>query len=215
MCHAVPDPASSISMNLIKKNTVIIKRVTRRKVRDDYHVYQDASLILVYVIDTAVDLAASVHLKGNHASATIIGIVTGKASDSIHINTLQHHAAPNTTSNLLIKSVLLDASSLRYEGSIVVDNVAQKTNAYQRNENLLLGDRSTAVSSPALEILANDVRCTHGAVVKTLDENELWYLASRGIDYASGRIMIADGFLKSTLNDICLTPKQYKTIFPS
>lgn len=187
----------------------------QRTLHDDYHVYQDASLTLVYVIDTSTELTTTVHLKGDHASATIIGIVTGNARNAMSINTLQHHAAPNTTSNLLIKSVLLDASSLRYEGSIVVDKVAQKTDAYQRNENLLLGARASAVSSPALEILANDVRCTHGAVVKTVDENELWYLSSRGIDYARGRIMIADGFLKSTVNDICLTPKQYKTIFPS
>lgn len=199
----------------ISNNQLIIKKISRSSVREEYVVRERATLTLIYVIDTNVDLTTSVHLKGDHASATIIGIVTGKASDATSINTLQHHAAPNTTSNLLIKSVLLDASSLRYEGSIVVDKVAQKTDAYQRNENLLLGSQATATSSPALEILANDVRCTHGAVVKTVDENELWYLASRGIDSARGRTMIADGFLKSAFDAICLTPKQFKTIFPS
>lgn len=199
----------------IWRDQLIIKKVSRDSLHEEYIVQKNAVLTLIYVITTSVDLTTLVHLKGEHAKAIIIGIVRGKASDSIQINTLQHHAVSNTTSNLLIKSVLLDASSLRYEGSIVVDKVAQKTDAYQRNENLLLGARATAVSSPALEIFANDVRCTHGAVVKTVDENELWYLSSRGIDYARGRIMIADGFLKSTVNDICLTPTQYKMIFPS
>ena len=118
------------------------------------------------------------------------------------MHTLQHHKAPDTTSNLLVKSVLSGSSEIFYEGSILVDLCAQKTDAYQRNENLLLDEHTHATSSPALEILANDVRCTHGAVVKTLDENELWYLATRGIDRKTGRDMIASGFLASALDRI-------------
>lgn len=199
----------------IAKNQLVIKKITRSLVRDDFVVHKDASLTMVYVIDRSVDLRATVHLSGECASATIIGLVIGKMNDVIHINTLQHHEAPNTKSNLMVKSVLSDSSALRYEGSIVVDRVAQKTDAYQRNENLLLGDGATAISEPALEILANDVCCTHGAIVKTIDEHELWYLVSRGIDSVSGRDMIADGFLKSAISPLCLTPKQYNRIFPS
>ncbi|HLD24596.1 MAG TPA: SufD family Fe-S cluster assembly protein [Patescibacteria group bacterium] len=195
----------------------IINKIIRGKTKEEYRVQKNETLTLVYLVNSNdyIEIKSSVHLVGDGAKATIIGIVTGGARSIIQINTLQHHAASNTTSNLLIKSVLSDASSLKYFGSIVVDKQAQRTDAYQRNENLLLGTRSTATSSPVLEILANDVRCTHGAVVKTVDENELWYITSRGIDSARGRAMIADGFLKSALNDICLTPKQYKKIFPS
>ena len=149
-----------------------------------------------------MEVSPAVHLAGRGASATIIGLITGSKHGKIRMHTLQHHKAPDTTSNLLVKSVLSDASEIFYDGSILVDLCAQKTDAYQRNENLLLDEHTHATSSPALEILANDVRCTHGAVVKTLDENELWYLATRGIDRDMGRDMIATGFLESALDRI-------------
>lgn len=188
-------------MKSIKKNSLIIERVTRGEIHDDYMVYANSSLTLVYIVTGEKDISLSpkVHLVGSGASATIIGLVSGSHKSNIHIDTLQHHKSPRTTSNLLVKSVLRDESTCFYTGSILVDKTAQKTDAYQRNENLLLDEHSRASSSPALEILANDVRCTHGAVVKTLDDNEMWYLESRGIDRRNARDMIAAGFLASAL----------------
>lgn len=191
-------------MKNITKNTVVIETVTEGMAHWEYSVGKNAVLTLVFFISAKKDteVIPSVHLVGNGSSATVIGIIRGGASAGIHIQTLQHHKAPNTTSNLLVKSVLEDQSICDYKGSIIVDKPAQKTDAYQRNENLLIGVGSSATSSPALEILANDVRCTHGAVVKTLDEQEVWYLASRGIDRNTSRDMIAEGFLQSALTRI-------------
>ena len=188
-------------MKTVTQNTVIVKKVSQGIVREAYSVGENTRLTLVYVVDGVADMEVSpaVHLAGRGASATIIGLITGSKHGKIGMHTLQHHQAPNTTSNLLVKSVLSGSSEIFYEGSILVDLCAQKTDAYQRNENLLLDEHTHATSSPALEILANDVRCTHGAVVKTLDENELWYLATRGIDRDMGRDMIASGFLASAL----------------
>ncbi len=191
-------------MKTITGHSVVVKKVAGGTVSESYAVGKNAQLILVYVVDgsTDTDISPSVHLVGVGASATIISLISGSAHGKIRVHTLQHHVASGTTSDLLVKSVLRGHSEALYDGSIRVDASAQKTDAYQRNENLLLDEHTHATSSPALEILANDVRCTHGAVVKTLDENELWYLCSRGIDRDTGRDMIASGFLKSALTRI-------------
>ena len=190
--------------NTITKDTVILKHVTHGDETWEYDVEENATLLLVFRVDTStsVTLVPTVRLIGKNARATVLGMITGAGVSRIHIKTLQHHIAPQTTSDLLIKSVLSGASSSVYEGSISVDPKAQKTDAYQRNENLLMSAGARAVSSPALEILANDVRCTHGAVVKTIDSGELWYLRSRGIDLDRARGMIAEGFLLSTIDRI-------------
>lgn len=189
---------------VITKNTVVVKHVTAGVETWEYDVGSDTSLLLVFRVDTTdtVTLVPTIRLVGTNARATVLGMITGSKTANIHIRTLQHHIAPQTTSDLLIKSVLSGESSSKYEGSITVDRVAQKTDAYQRNENLLVSSGARAVSSPALEILANDVRCTHGAVVKTIDSAEMWYLESRGIDRMRARNMISEGFLFSTLERI-------------
>jgi len=191
-------------MKSVKTNTLIVRTIESGTIREDYKVAASAHLTLVYFVVSSgeIDLTPSVHLVGDGSSATVVGLVKGTKSAKIQIHTLQHHQAPRTTSNLLIKSVLSDKSECIYDGGIRVDASAQKTDAYQRNENLLLDEHTKAVSSPALEILANDVRCTHGAVVKTLDENELWYLSTRGIHKDVSRSMIAEGFLQSAFSQI-------------
>lgn len=188
-------------MKTVDTNTIFVKKISSGKVADEYAVKANTKLTLVYVVSGSsdVELTPAVHLMGAYSEATVVGLITGLGNACINVDTLQHHHAPNTTSNLLIKSVLTDTSVCFYTGTILVDASAQKTDAYQRNENLLLDAETKATSSPALEILANDVRCTHGAVVKTLDEQEMWYLASRGIDRKTGRDMIASGFLESAL----------------
>lgn len=194
-------------MKYIRKNDVVIRQVGDQDIHEEYSVGKSANLTLVLIACSTRDVAItlSVHLAGAGAHATVLGIVLGRKSGSVAIRTLQHHQSPNTTSNLLIKSVMTDMSSCVYEGSIIVDKPAQKTDAYQRNENLLLDDRAHATSKPALEILANDVRCTHGAVVKTLNRDELWYAATRGIGEESARRMITRGFLVSTFSTVADT----------
>ncbi len=140
-----------------------------------------------------------VRLVGKGAKATIIGLVIGTGDTQFSLHTLQLHEAPETTSDLLVKSILTDQAKFSYDGEIRVEKRAQKTNAYQRNENLLLSDNASARSDPSLEILANDVRCTHGATVGKISEDELWYLASRGISSRSGRKLITRGFLESAI----------------
>lgn len=191
-------------MKHITHDEIIIERISAGNFSEEYIVERDASLTLILFVTSAtgMSVAPSVRLHGSGAKAKILGVATGVGNAVIHIQTLQHHEAPNTESNLLIKSVMADASACIYEGSIVVDKNAQKTDAYQRNENLLLGDHAQATSKPALEIQANDVRCTHGALVKTFDTDELWYAATRGLDTETAKKLITVGFLTSTFIEL-------------
>ncbi len=191
-------------MKHILTDTVIIERIGVSGLEEEYLIEKDARLTLLLLSHVVgnVSVIPTVQLQGAGSNATILGVFYGTGKGVATIKTLQHHVAPNTTSNLLIKSVMRDESVCLYEGSIVVDKRAQKTDAYQRNENLLLGDNARATSKPALEILANDVRCTHGAVVKTLDPNEVWYAATRGIKGDDAQAMIMAGFLSSTFDGI-------------
>lgn len=191
-------------MKRITSDEIIIEHVEDKSVSQIYQVGKNVHLTLVYVIKAEGELSVepSVELAGEGASADILGVVYLFKSASVRMLTLQHHMAPNTTSNLLVKSVLTQEASFVYEGSIIVDKPAQKTDAYQRNENLLMDDHTRATSKPALEILANDVRCTHGAVVKTLDREQLWYAQNRGVDIYAARDLIGHGFLQSTLASV-------------
>lgn len=178
---------------------IIVSDITKSK--PEYIVKSGESLTLVL---TAIDLtkvhaAVTVRLVGRGANATIIGIVVGRKHADIQIHTLQKHEAPDTTSNLLVKSALSGRARCVIDGGIRVEKAAQKTNAYQRNENLLLSDKAYAESKPSLEIFANDVRCTHGATVGPVSEEVLWYLATRGVSRKKGESLLVAGFFRSAL----------------
>jgi len=133
------------------------------------------------------------------ASAEMLGLFFGNEDQFIDYHTSQEHMAPNTTSDLLYKGVLSDRARSVFSGMIRVHEGAQKTDAYQTNRNLLLSDDARADSIPNLEIGANDVRCSHGATVAPLDEDEIFYLQSRGIDRDEATKIIVDGFFEPIL----------------
>jgi Fe-S cluster assembly protein SufD len=116
--------------------------------------------------------------------------------------TLQTHAAPHTSSNLLYKNVLIDAAKTIFSGLIVVDPDAQKTDAYQSNRNLMLSDEAEAHSLPGLEIQANDVRCTHGATTSRVDADQQYYLQSRGIPATQAHELLVFGFFEEVLDKL-------------
>ena len=107
--------------------------------------------------------------------------------------TVLEHAAPDSRSRQLFKRVLTAEARAVFAGRIVVRKAAQQTDAFQLNSNLLLGSGS-AVSKPQLEIAADDVRCSHGATVGQLDEDQLFYLRSRGIPPETARVMLTNAF---------------------
>lgn len=192
-----------------------VETVRAAKKTYEYVVGRDARAIIVLLVSktsSTINLRVRLHKPG--ASAKIVGVVMGAGKDTVTLHTMQVHEAPDTTSDLLVKGVLDDEATLAYDGGIYVAPKAQKTNAYQRNENLLLAPTAHAKSKPALEILANDVRCTHGATVGTLSKEQLWYLASRGIGNEKGSALIVSGFVQSAFVGIAdtITEKLLKGI---
>ena len=167
----------------------------------EYYVSRNAHLTLVLLLHAAKELQADVCVRMAEvgSQADIVGFIVGTSESRYVLNTQQLHESAETRSNLLVRSVLYGSDAFFYRGSIRVDVGAQKTDAYQRNENLLLSPNAHTESKPMLEILANDVRCTHGATVSSIPKEELWYLESRGIPKHSGKKLITDGFLERSL----------------
>ncbi len=143
-----------------------------------------------------------INLKKSGANVQIIGIFIGKNNNRYTVNTVQHHKAPNTKSDLFIKTVLFDQSSLDFSGLIKIDKIAQNADAYQRNETLVMGNNVKVNTKPTLEILANNVRCTHGATIGKIDKSQLFYLRSRGLSQLSSERIIILGFLEGVLSKI-------------
>lgn len=135
------------------------------------------------------------HLDVEGIDLEIYGLFSGNATDDFKIHTVQHHAAPNSTSNLLIKGVFDGESKFHYTGLVKIDKGAQGSHAYQKNQNLLLSKHAFVESEPFLEIEANEVFCTHGSTTGKLNENDVYYVMSRGIERKQAEDMLVEGFL--------------------
>jgi Fe-S cluster assembly protein SufD len=143
-------------------------------------------------------------LAGPGAQAYVHGFLFGDSRQHFHLHTLQRHRVDHTTSDLLIKCCLRDRARSVYQGLIQVSEGAQRTDAYQANRNLLLSDQARADSIPGLEILANDVRCTHGATIGHVDPEQMYYLMARGLPRAQAERLIVEGFFAPVLDRIPL-----------
>ncbi len=145
-----------------------------------------------------------VHLVGPGASSHVNGVLFTRGRQHITYNTIQRHAAPHCNSDFLYKAVLQDRSRTVWRGMIKVDVGADKTDGYQRNDNLLLSDHARADSIPGLEILADDVRCTHGSTSGRVDDELIFYAQSRGFTRAEAIRMIVTGFFQQIFDRITI-----------
>ena len=138
-------------------------------------------------------------LQGEGASATLKGLNRLEGESQAHQHIHIEHQAPNAYSNQHFKTVLKDAAQSSFEGKIYVHKCAQQTLAYQLNNHLLLGEKAIANSKPNLEIFADDVKASHGATMTKLNDEELFYLKSRGLDAKSAGLMLEQGFCQEIL----------------
>jgi Fe-S cluster assembly protein SufD len=145
-------------------------------------------------------------LAGQGATSRVTGAYFADGSQHLDYDTFQEHIAPHTTSDFAFKGALRDQASTVWRGMIRVEPDAQKTNAYQENRNLLLSREAHADSIPGLEILANDVRCTHGATLGQVDREQLFYLMTRGLSRPEAERLIVRGFFQDVLDRIELEP---------
>jgi Fe-S cluster assembly protein SufD len=145
-------------------------------------------------------------LAGPGATSRVTGAYFADGEQHLDYDTFQEHIAPNTTSDFAFKGALRDHATAVWRGMIKVEKDAQKTNAYQESRALMLSPDAHAVPIPGLEILANDVRCTHGATVGRVDRDELFYAMARGISRGEAERLIVRGFFTDVLNRIELEP---------
>src|SRR5690242_10113433 len=141
-------------------------------------------------------------LAGPGATSRVTGAYFADGTQHLDYDTFQEHIAPNTTSDFAFKGALRDQASVVWRGMIRVEKDAQKTNAYQENRNLLLSPDAHADSIPGLEILANDVRCTHGATLGQVDRDQLFYLMARGLTRGEAERLIVRGFFQDVLDRV-------------
>jgi len=142
------------------------------------------------------------NLKGEHSSAFVNGIFSLDKNKHHEIRTTINHLTENTKSYQLIKSVLEDSSKAVYQGKIYVNSVAQKTDGYQLSKAILLNKDSEFNAKPELEIYADDVKCSHGSASGSLDEDSIFYLMSRGLNYNQARELLINGFLLDVVEKI-------------
>jgi Fe-S cluster assembly protein SufD len=141
-------------------------------------------------------------LVGEGSTGRMSGFYFVDGNQHLDQDTQQNHLAPHTTSDLLFKGGLIDRARSVWQGMIYVAPGAQKTDGYQANRNLILSDHARADSIPGLEILADDVRCTHGATISQLEEDPIFYLMSRGLPREEAERLVVDGFFSPIMERI-------------
>ncbi|HEV3417846.1 MAG TPA: Fe-S cluster assembly protein SufD, partial [Pirellulales bacterium] len=145
-----------------------------------------------------------VALVGPGAETQVNGVMFTEGKQHLAYHTLQHHEAPSCRSDLLYKGGLQDKSRLVWRGMIKVDRDAQKTDGYQRNDNLMLSEEARADSIPGLEIEADDVRCTHGATTGRVDDEQIFYCRCRGLTRKEAIRTVVTGFFQQVFDRITI-----------
>ena len=153
------------------------------------------------------------NLKGKYSSAFVNGIFSLSENRHHEIKTNINHLIENTKSYQLIKSVLDNSSKAVYQGKIYVDKDAQKTDGYQLSKAILLNENSEFNAKPELEIYADDVKCSHGSASGSLNDNSIFYLRSRGLNYKEAKNLLIKGFLLDVIEKI--TDEEIKNIIKS
>ncbi len=148
----------------------------------------------------------NVDLEDEHIETHMFGLSMLKNQAHVDHHTTVDHKKPNCYSNEIYKGVFDEKSKGVFNGKIYVRKHAQKTNAYQSNANVLLSDKATIDTKPQLEIWADDVKCSHGATIGQLDEEQLFYLRSRGIEKNSARAMLLNAFARDVLENVSIEP---------
>lgn len=141
-------------------------------------------------------------LKGENSQVNLNGLWMLKSNRTAHVHTSVEHEAPHTRSMQHFKGILNDHSQSSFEGKIKVAPQAQKTEAYQLNNNLILGQGAVANSKPNLEVFADDVKASHGATISQLSDEQLFYLTTRGIDPKTAKQLLISGFCREMIDKI-------------
>ncbi len=202
----------NIFYNFILENDSILKNYKIDKFRNDNLKYSfnnieqgNNSVSETFILSAGSDYfknEINCNLNGEYSSAFINGVFSLKENQQHEIRTVINHLVENTKSYQLIKSVLGKYSKSAYQGRIFVNSKAQKTDGYQLSKAILLDETSEFNAKPELEIYADDVKCSHGSASGSLDENSIFYLMSRGLNYQQSKELLINGFLLDVVEKI-------------
>ena len=195
----------------LKKNAILknykIDKAQNKNIRYSYNnIEQDNNSVSeTFVLSSGSNFSKNeinCNLKGEYSSAFVNGIFSLNDGQHHEVRTIINHLVENTKSYQLIKSVLGKNSKSAYQGKIFVDSKAQKTDGYQLSKAILLDETSEFNAKPELEIYADDVKCSHGSASGSLDENSIFYLMSRGLNYQQSKELLINGFLLDVVEKI-------------
>jgi len=211
----------SLNDNIVLTNSVTEIFASKRAIVDYYKIQDDkksSSLIDNTFIQQQQQSIASVNTfsfggkltrnnlefyhEGEHITSNLNGITIIGDKQLVDNHTLVSHKYPNCESHELYKGIYADKSTGVFNGKVIVEKEAQKTNAFQQNNNILIDDGATINAKPQLEIFADDVKCSHGCTIGQLDENALFYMRSRGIPIKEANAMLLFAFANDALDKI-------------
>lgn len=150
---------------------------------------EELSVLLIALPGVSADVSLKVDLNGEGARFVLNGVGISTADEKIRVHVELRHNVPGCSSSQLFKNLVGGMARVDFYGRIIVAQDAQKTEAYQANHNLLLSDTARVNTKPQLEIYADDVKCSHGATIGKLNEDEQFYMRSRGISLAEARFL--------------------------
>ncbi|WP_296381903.1 Fe-S cluster assembly protein SufD [Winogradskyella sp.] len=211
----------SLTDNPVLTNSVTEIFANKRAIVDYYKIQNDnenASLIDNTFVNQKQESHAKVHTfsfggklirnnlnfyqNGERIDSTMKGITIIGNKQHVDHNTLVHHIEPNCESHQDYKGIFDDSSTGVFNGKVVVEKEAQKTNAFQANNNILISDKASINTKPQLEIFADDVKCSHGCTIGQLDESAMFYLRSRGIPEKEARALLMFAFSNNVLDSV-------------
>ena len=183
---------------------IIINQESDGQLLQNLVVGRDASetVIVVVMPGVSVDLKFDVELVGEGAEANLYGAYICAGQEKVKIAVDVHHKVPHCNSRQLFKGIAGGNSKVDFYGKIIVAKDAQRTEAYQENHNLLLSDGAKVDTKPQLEIYADDVKCSHGATIGRLNEEEQFYMRSRGITLEDAKVLQMISFVAPVLENI-------------
>ena len=163
---------------------------------------QKADMVLLIMPGVSCDVRLDIRLAGEGAEANVYGAYVCGGEEKVKIAVDMHHDVPYCNSRQLFKGIAGGTSKVDFYGKIIVAKDAQRTEAYQENHNILLSDGAKVDTKPQLEIYADDVKCSHGATIGRLNEEEQFYMRSRGISLEDARVLQMISFIAPVLENI-------------
>ncbi|MDD7915589.1 Fe-S cluster assembly protein SufD [Polaribacter ponticola] len=211
----------SLTDNAVLSNIVTEVFAAKNSTVDIYKIQNDninASLVDNSYIEQKTNSVVSVHTfsfggnitrnnlnfyqRGEHMDSILKGITIIEGKQHVDHHTLVHHIEPNCESHQDYKGIFNDRSTGVFNGKVIVNKEAQKTNAYQQNNNVLISDKATINAKPQLEIFADDVKCSHGCTIGQLDDDALFYMQQRGIPKKEGKALLMFAFANTVLESV-------------